>query len=177
MSSMGKGVVVLALLLLVGVGLGIWGISEDDGRIQLVGAGVERLPAFTFNDLEGKSRQSSEWKGKLLVVNFWATWCPPCLKEMPLFIEFQERYREQGVQFVGIAIDDLQMVQDFYDVYDINFPVVIGGVDGTKLANRMGNRFGLLPFTVIFDRDGKRHYVHSGEMDKATLEAQLLPLM
>ncbi|MCB1857325.1 MAG: TlpA family protein disulfide reductase [Gammaproteobacteria bacterium] len=144
---------------------------------SFVGEGLERLPAFSFPDLEGVTRHHDEWKARVLIVNFWATWCPPCRQEMPLFVETQERYRAQGVQFVAIAIDDRDLVKDFSDVYGINFPVVIGGVDAIQLSTSLGNKFGTLPFTAIFDRSGRTRYVQAGEISHETLERQILDLL
>ena len=152
-------------------------LPQQQGTINLTGAGVQTLPEFSFTDLEGVTRHSSEWHGRPLVINFWATWCPPCRKEMPLFIEMQEQYRAKGVQFIGIAIDDADMVRDFRDVYGINFPLMTGGTDAVKLANTLGNRFDTLPFTAIFDRDGTTRYIQAGEVTKASLERYLLPLL
>ncbi len=96
---------------------------------------------------------------------------------MPLFIETQKAYGDKGVQFVGIAIDDPHMVQDFVDVFDISFPILIGNADAIKLSNRMGNRFDSLPFTAIFDQSGKTRYVQAGEMTQDQLNKQLIPLL
>ena len=165
------------LLLLLAFSLTILGCEGGDNRIQLTGEGEKQLPAFSFVDLQGISRNSDEWKEKVLVVNFWATWCPPCRKEMPLFIETQKQHGERGLQFIGIAIDDPKMVEDFYDVYGINFPVLIGDAEAIKLANRMGNRFDTLPFTAIFNRKGKTIYIQAGEITRETLEKELTPLL
>ncbi len=171
-------IIVLALLLAGG-----WYAVR---HIPLIGEVSQRLlndeatpslPVFTFNDLEGNSRSSTEWKSKVLVVNFWATWCPPCREEMPLFNEMQEKYGSRGVQFVGIAIDDPEMVRDFSAVYAINFPILTGGVDAIKLANSLGNRFDSLPFTAIFDREGNGRYHQAGEIKRKTLERELPPLL
>lgn len=156
-----------SLLLLSGCG------NSDSGKVQLAGGGDKILSEFSFTDLEGRVRNSKEWAGKVLVVNFWATWCPPCRKEMPLFVETQKKYADKGLQFVGIAIDDPHMVQDFYDVYGINFPVLIGDAEAIKLSNRMGNRFDSLPFTAIYDRDGNKRYIQAGEITAEALEKQL----
>ena len=172
----------LAIALVVAGGLWFYfgyapSLSPTPAKIELAGKGVEKLPEFQFTDLEGNPRNSSEWKGKVLVVNFWATWCPPCREEMPLFVDTQEQHESKGLHFVGIAIDDPMMVQDFIDIYDINFPILIGGPEAIKLANTMGNRFDSLPFTAIFDREGKTRYVTAGQVAPEVLEQQLIPLL
>ena len=100
----------LLLLLLAGYVTQRLLFTDDASHPATSGAGAIPLPAFSFNDLDGASRSSDEWKGKILVINFWATWCPPCREEMPLFTEIQEKYDAQGVQFIGIAIDDPELV-------------------------------------------------------------------
>jgi thiol-disulfide isomerase/thioredoxin len=145
--------------------------------LKMTSEGVEQLPGFSFPDVKGNNRESGEWKSSILVINFWATWCPPCREEMPLFIELQKRFADQGVQFVSIAIDEPGLVRDFYDVYGINFPTLIGGVEAIKLANTLGNRFDSLPFTAIFDRNGKSHFIQAGQITRKTLIAQLGELL
>ncbi len=146
-------------------------------KLKLVGDGEPTLPAFTLPDLEGTARAQTEWKGQVMVVNFWATWCPPCLEEMPRFIKLQEQLGSQGVTVVAIAIDDPSEVQDFVDVYELNFPVLIGGVQAIKLSNRMGNRFESLPFTAIYDRQGKSQFAQAGEISMEQLEQSVKPLL
>lgn len=163
-------------LLLLGLGL-LAGCEQEPAKPRLTGKAESQMPAFSFADLDGELQASSQWQGKVLVVNYWATWCPPCRKEMPLFIEAQNKYAERGVQFVGIAIDDPLMVQDFVDVYALNFPTLIGNAEAIRLSNRMGNRFDSLPFTAIFDRQGKTRFVQAGEMSREMLEKQLQPLL
>jgi thiol-disulfide isomerase/thioredoxin len=153
------------------------GCEQEKPKLNMAGKAETQLPEFSFADLNGVQHSSTEWKGKVLVVNYWATWCPPCRKEMPLFIETQEAYGDKGVQFVGIAIDDPHMVQDFVDVFAINFPILLGDADAIRLSNRMGNRFDSLPFTAIFDREGKTRHVQAGEVTKEHLEKQLIPLL
>ena len=99
-------------LLLLSLGL-LLGCEQEPPKATLTGKAESQMPAFSFPNLEGKQQASGQWDGKVLVVNYWATWCPPCRKEMPLFIETQQTYAEKGVQFVGIAIDSPDMVQDF----------------------------------------------------------------
>jgi thiol-disulfide isomerase/thioredoxin len=133
----------------------------------------EFLPAFSFADLDGNRRTRQEWNGKILVLNFWASWCPPCRDEMPLFVALQEEFAAAGVQFVGIAIDDQEPVQAFVDAYGIDFPTLLGDMAAIELAKRLGNRFGGLPFTVIARADGKILLRHPGELKRE----QLLPLL
>jgi thiol-disulfide isomerase/thioredoxin len=143
----------------------------------MTGEGVEQLPDFSFPDIDGVSRHNKEWKGNVLIVNFWATWCPPCREEMPLFVELQNRYGEKKVQFVAIAIDEPNLVRDFHDVYGLNFPTLIGGVEAIKLANTLGNRFDSLPFTAIFDPNGKSHFIQAGQVTKKTLLKEIETLL
>ncbi|MCB1758973.1 MAG: TlpA family protein disulfide reductase [Gammaproteobacteria bacterium] len=147
--------------------------TRSGNTVNLTAPGLEQLPDFSFPDIDGNLRSSREWEGNVLIVNFWATWCPPCREEMPLFVETQQRLADRGVQFVAIAIDDEDLVRDFHDVYAINFPTLVGGMEAVKLANSLGNRFDSLPFTAIFDRNGKSRYIQAGEVKKATLEAEL----
>ena len=135
------------------------------------------LPTFEFPDLDGRRRNSDTWRGRILVLNFWATWCPPCREEMPRFIAAWQAHRAQGVEVVAIAIDDPDMVRDFVDVYGIGFPVLVGGAPAVELASTLGNRFNTLPFTVIFDRQGRRRYQQVGEISAETLEGQLQSLL
>ncbi|OOZ37803.1 TlpA family protein disulfide reductase [Solemya velesiana gill symbiont] len=179
---MSSNQLLLGVVLIGVLAAGAWFTNEaiqqpGPSKIQLAGKGVKTLPKFAFTDLEGTLRQQSEWKDKVLVVNFWATWCPPCRQEMPMFIEMQEKHAAKGLQFVGIAIDSPNLVQDFNDVYGINFPVLIAGADAIQLSNRLGNRFESLPFTAIFDREGTTRYVHAGLMTEIILEEQLKPLL
>ena len=137
---------------------------------------LDQLPEFSYPDLQGNDRSSSEWNDKIVVLNFWATWCPPCRKETPAFIEVQSSYPQQ-VQFVGIAIDDQQPVQDFADSFGINYPTLLGDMSAIEISRRLGNRFSGLPFTAIFDQSGKLVYHQTGEVKKAELTEQIKALL
>ncbi|RKZ87941.1 MAG: TlpA family protein disulfide reductase [Candidatus Parabeggiatoa sp. nov. 1] len=134
-------------------------------------------PDFSLPDLQGKIRTNSEWDGKVVVVNFWATWCPPCRKEIPLFIDWQKQYAEQGLQFVGIAIDNQEAVQNFVDTMDMNYPVLVGEYKAIPLAQNFGNRIGALPFTAVVDRAGKIVWRYPGEVTQTQVEQIILPLL
>ncbi len=134
-------------------------------------------PTFEIADLEGQLRNVSEWDGQVLLINFWATWCPPCKKEMPAFIELQEQYAEQGFKVIGIALDDLQSVQDFADTLGVNYPLLIAEYDGIDLSRSYGNHVGALPFSAFVDRQGKIISTHMGELSKTQVEAIIKPLL
>lgn len=115
---------------------------------------IPTRPDFSLPDLNGKIRHISEWNGKYIVLNFWATWCPPCRKEIPDFIILQDKYSNQ-LQFVGVAIDDAEAVRQFAFEMGINYPSLIAEVEGISLAKQYGNRFGALPFSAIINPAGK----------------------
>ena len=128
---------------------------------------------FALPDLGGTERHLSEWDGDLVLLNFWATWCPPCKKEMPLFQETFEAHRDAGFAVVAVAIDDLSATQNFVDQFGIEFPILIGQDDAMKIGREYGNRIGALPYSVLIDRDGTILKTHRGEVEPADLDAWL----
>ena len=106
-------------------------------------------------DAEGREQRLDQWRGKVLVVNFWATWCAPCREEMGEFIRFQKDAGPKGVQFVGIAVDQADKVEEFAKEIGLNYPALIGGLGAMQLSKTLGNDLMALPFTVIVSRDGK----------------------
>ena len=132
-----------------------------------------RLPPFELPDLSGVLRRAEEWHGQLLIINFWATWCPPCREEIPMFIELQRRYRDRGLQFVGIAIDDPASVVAYVEAVGVNYPILIGDLIGIELSKTMGNQSGGLPFTAVVDRRGKIVLANVGVLTVEDAEAVL----
>lgn len=171
-----RQILLLALLGLM-LGAGITAIYQWQNRQQQVlpedHLGAVRLPDFSLPNIDGSQWRAEEWRNKVLVINFWATWCPPCLKEMPLFIKLQEQFADQGILFIGIAIDNKEDVQNFIDTYGIEFPILLGEARAMELGRVLGNRFNALPYTVIVDRGGKILLRQTGEMTEDTL----LPLL
>jgi len=134
-------------------------------------------PLFKLKDLEDKVRDVKEWDGKVLMVNFWATWCPPCRKEIPAFIELQEKYQDKGFQIIGVALDEKQAVIDFTDPMGVNYPVLMAADEGIKLSKAYGNRLGVLPYTVIVDRKGKIIHRQRTELSYKQVESMIKPLL
>ncbi len=136
---------------------------------------VDVLPSFTYPDLAGQQRHSQEFTDKVVVLNFWATWCPPCRKETPVFVALQEAFAGD-VQFVGIAIDDEEPVRDFAASFAVNYPVLLGDVEAVTLSRQLGNRYEGLPFTVVMAPGGRVMLRHAGELDRDQLEPLLREL-
>ena len=136
---------------------------------------VDVLPSFSYPDLEGRQRSSEEFADKVVVLNFWATWCAPCRKETPEFVALQERYAG-NVQFIGIAIDDEEPVREFANSYGVNYPLLLGDIEAVSLSRRLGNRYEGLPFTVVAAPGGNVVLRHTGGLDRDRLEPLLQEL-
>lgn len=130
-------------------------------------------PEFELPDLAGAPRSSREWHDSIRVVNFWATWCPPCIREIPLLVDIQREYEARGVQVIGIAIDEADAVAEFARDFEFNYPVLIGQEDAMDVGNLFMNGFIGLPFTAFTDRRGRIVRVHTGELHREQLEAIL----
>ena len=119
-------------------------------------------PEFVLRDMGGTERNIGEWDGKIVVVNFWATWCLPCLAEIPAFIKLQEKYNDRGLQFVGIALHTADEITGYISEVGMNYPVLVGEEEATDVARSFGDRFSVLPYTVVIDRDRHIYFIRSG---------------
>jgi thiol-disulfide isomerase/thioredoxin len=134
-------------------------------------------PLFKLKDIEGKVRDVKEWDGQVLMINFWATWCPPCRREIPAFIQLQEKYKDKGFTILGIALDELQAVINFTDPMGVNYPILMAEDEGIVLSKAYGNRLGVLPFTVIIDRKGNIIHRQRTELTFEQVEGMIKPLL
>lgn len=144
-------------------------IPDETAVVAMTGP-VETLPEFTLNNPAGEPQSIGSWPGKALLINFWATWCAPCLREIPLLVEYQERHRERPVQVVGIAVDRPDPVHAFMEDLEFNYPVLIGWADGMDAAAAFGVDFFALPFSVFTDTQGNILGVHTGELHAEHLD-------
>lgn len=151
----------------------------DDGLPPIPAApqAAEFAPDFVLPDLEGTPRSSDEWHDTVRVVNFWATWCPPCIREIPLLVEIQREYAGRGVQVLGIAMDETEAVAEFAAEFEFNYPVLIGQEEAMELGHQFLDGFIGLPFTVFTDRAGRIVQVHNGEIHREQIEAILANLL
>jgi thiol-disulfide isomerase/thioredoxin len=143
------------------------GAADGDPR----GRDAETLLGVALPDAAGRQQSLGQWRGKVLVVNFWATWCTPCREEMPEFVKAQDEFGGRGLQFVGVAIDQADKVQAFATELGLNYPTLIGGYGAIELSKTMGNRLGALPFTIILDRKGRVVHTQLGPLRDSQLRS------
>ena len=127
----------------------------------------ELRPQFSLTDGQGHRRSISEWDGHPLLVNFWATWCEPCEREIPLLKQLREQGRPPGLEVIGIAVDRPEAVATYLAKHPVNYPILIGEQDGLDVAAAFGIQVIGFPITVFIDRRGEVLAVHSGELKEA----------
>ena len=127
-------------------------------------------PAFTLPDMEGVDRELSEWNGKYRLLNFWATWCAPCRREIPLLKAFQEQHGENGFQILGIAVDYPDQVASYAEEAQFNYPILVGQQDAMAVAESSGIEFIGMPFTMFVAKDGEYVGAYIGELHQSHLD-------
>lgn len=149
-----------------GGGWAWWRANRPDEQAQATG----EFWARSFETPAGVSQDMAAFKGKPLLLNFWATWCPPCIAELPLLNRFYREHSANGWQVVGIAIDQPSAVRTFLERAPVDFPVVMAGLGGTDLSRSLGNLGGGLPFTVLFGADGRIFHRKIGQITPENLQ-------
>jgi thiol-disulfide isomerase/thioredoxin len=159
---------------LIGSRLGVLGKSTE-APIPV----APKIPIFdlVLTGLDAKPQNLAQWRGKILVINYWATWCHPCREEMPGFSRLQEKFRDKGVQFVGISIDDAAKIIEFQKETPVSYPLLIGSMEIMKSSADLGNTRQALPFTAVFDREGRLAATKLGRLSESELERQLKDLI
>jgi len=165
-------------LLLGGVGTAAAIAGAALGPILLQsGGGAAELLATPMPDPAGRMRRVSDWQGQVVICNFWATWCAPCREEIPMLVDLREHYASQGVEIVGIAVDNAAKVGEFAAKYHISYPLLIAEAGGLDLLRKLGNTAGALPFTVILDRRGEIVSRKLGILRRTEIEPQIRELL
>lgn len=136
-------------------------------------------PVFetSLNDLNNQPQTLAQYRGKTIVLNFWATWCPPCREEMPELSQLHQEYQAKNVVVIGIAIDEVSLVKEFQKETPVSYPLYASEDAGMTLNYAMGNDKGALPYTVIIDAAGKVVKTHFGRVSKALLEDTLKTML
>jgi cytochrome c biogenesis protein CcmG/thiol:disulfide interchange protein DsbE len=143
---------------------------------QLRSPSIERkvAPDFSLPDLNGGQLTLSSYRGKVVLLDFWATWCDPCREEIPQFVELQKQYGDRGLQIIGVSMDDNpEPVRDFYHRFQMNYPVVMGSA---KVGELYGGILGL-PIAYVIDRDGRIYAKHIGATSISTFEKEIVILL
>lgn len=173
-------VCLLILLAVVALWLGRTGSDAlpTTDRSAVSGGEIAATPGALYSakfvDLQGNNQTLGRWERKLLVVNFWATWCGPCKDEIPVLSKLQTKFSPVGLQIVGIAADSAANVANFNKKVGISYPLLIDETGAIEFSKRLGNRFGLLPHTVVFLPGGELIYNKLGPISEAELGSIIL---
>ncbi len=174
---------VLQILLIGSLLAGVWFashiINSAPHHADRTGASspIAHLPSYRLVDLAGKAYHTSQWSDKVVILNFWASWCPPCQTEMLALSELQDEWGDTGLQVLGIAIDKVDEAKIFSVSHPVSYPLFRGGMTEAKLSKRMGNRLLELPFTAAFGRDGQLIFAQAGAIPSASLRKHVEPLL
>jgi peroxiredoxin len=164
------------LTLLIAVAVGAIFVFEFAYKkeIRPAHSAAATVPELSLTDLNGNTLNTASYKGKVLLVNFWAAWCTSCADEVPQFMALEKKYQQQGLQVLGFSVDDdPQELRDFYHKYQMNYPVAPSNL---KVADAFGGVFGL-PTTIVVDRDGMIRTRHSGTVDFPAVEKEVVGLL
>ena len=142
-------------------------------RPSLPDVSIARLFAAHLDDSNGKPQKIDQWRGKTLVINFWASWCPPCREEMPAFSRLQTKYAANGVQFVGIALDNAHNVIKFTQQHPVSYPLLVGDSQAAELTQQLGNTSQALPYTVVIAPAGDVRLTRLGRVAEQELDTLL----
>lgn len=152
-------------------------VAEIEAGDDIIGL---KRPDFRLPDQHGRLRDVAEWNGRVLMINFWASWCIPCRREIPEFIALQRDREADGLQIVGIALDEQAQIDRFLDGIGVvlNYPSLVSSdLAGIDLARAYGNSIGILPYTVVVDRNGRIVFAQFGEISRDRAEREILPLL
>lgn len=164
----GLGVAVAAAA--AGSGVALWRLRAHDSPEADSGA-LATLWSLTLERPDGSPMALASLSGRPLLINFWATWCKPCLRELPAIEHWYQDHRGQGWQVLALAVDQIQPVRDFLARQPLTLTVAMAGLDGTDLIHQFGNKAGGMPFTVMIDAQGRVRQRKMGETDYAELTA------
>jgi len=168
---------VVYLLLVILFGFGIRHFFLDTPVESSVNSSTQALFAATFPDETGQPQALKKYAGKIVVLNFWATWCAPCREEMPELSKLHSTYQHQNVVVLGLAVDDVTAISDFVKETKVSYPLLAADMQGMEIATHLGNNKGVLPYTVIIKTDGSVAKTYFGRVTQLLLEKTLKTLL
>lgn len=166
----------LSFAVLIGAvcaGLGIYAGNVHSTPDTPQSGAVKQLMSKSLPDASGKPHALAQYSNQLLIVNFWATWCKPCVQEMPELSELQNELKSKRVQILGLGIDSPSNITEFTQKYPVSYPIFVAGLDGSELSRQLGNQAGGLPFTVMLDAQGKLVKTYLGRLKMQELKADI----
>ena len=169
-----KKLLIGTVAIAVAVGIYFYGRPSQSRQQRQVSAERALAPEFSLLDLNGSRLDLSAYRGKVILLDFWATWCDPCRDEIPHFVELQNKYRDRGLQIIGVSMDDgPEPVRDFYQQFKMNYPVVMGNA---KIGEAYGGILGL-PIAFLIGRDSRIYAKHIGATDISVFETEVVNLL
>ena len=172
--------VAFAVLVAVSIGINNLVAQDQSTTTQLTNntTAFNQLPLTKLPDLQGQPRQLNEWQGKVILLNFWASWCAPCQYEIKDLIRFQNEYVQQGLQVIGIGVDNQRPLINVARSLGINYPSLVANPKlNADLLTSWGNNRQLLPYTVVIDSTGQIVYRHQGIFNQTVFDQQVKPLL
>jgi thiol-disulfide isomerase/thioredoxin len=173
---MNKKILVFVAIAILSAVFGAYVSVKKQPSIKSDSQAVESLLKANIPDIQGQTHALSEWRGKVLLVNFWATWCPPCVEEMPELVDLQNSSEIKNLQIIGIGIDSPSNIQQFTKKFQISYPILVAGMEGSEIARALGNQAGGLPFTVLLDAEGRIRQTYLGRLNMNQVKADLANL-
>ena len=172
----------LLMLSLIGlasliIGFGASYLQHQESSADLPNEVYQNFLKANWNDPQSQAIDTSAWKDKTLVINFWASWCPPCVEEMPLLAKLSQGADPQKVVFIGIGIDSPSNIREFLSKTSVPYPIVVGGMDGSNWGKQLGNEQGALPYTVIIDPKGKKVFSKLGKITEDDVNKSILKII
>lgn len=169
-----KNILIGVVVIVVAFAISFLESHFRSGQLRPASAELAVAPDFSLPELTGGPLKLSTYRGKVVLLDFWATWCDPCREEIPHLVELQNKYRDQGLQIIGVSMDDgPEPVHDFYQQFKMNYPVVMGNA---KTGQLYGGVFGL-PIAFVIDREGRIYAKHVGATDISVFEKEITALL
>lgn len=172
-----SAIATVAVMMALGFAIYHYFLTPNNSSTQDSGLSTQAFFAANLPNENGVSQALSQYQGKIIVLNFWATWCAPCREEMPELSELYAEYKTKNVVVLGVAIDELALVKEFSLATPVSYPLFAAENDGMNLGINLGNDKGILPYTVIIKDDGSVVKTFFGRINKSLIASTLKPLL